>query len=136
MAEFINWSTLGTYGGALAMVMLITQFAKDISFVKKVPTQLLSYIMAFIVLIFANVFTTGISVDVIAQTFLNSIIVSVAANGGYMGIKRLTGNHVDGELLIDDSDPNKDKYRFEVGSIDDLSSKNTITLVIKTDQKL
>lgn len=136
MAEFINWSTLGTYGGALAMVMLITQFAKDISFVKKVPTQLLSYIMAFIVLIFANVFTTGISVDVIAQTFLNAIIVSIAANGGYSGIKKLTRTNIDGELLIDDSDPEKDIYRFEVGSIDGLQDKNTITLIIKTNQKL
>lgn len=42
----------------------------------------------------------------------------------------------DGHLLIDSSDPNKDIYRLDVGSIDGLADKKTITLVVKAGQDL
>lgn len=42
----------------------------------------------------------------------------------------------DGNLLIDQSDPNKDIYRLDVGSIDDLAEKKTITLCVKLGQDL
>lgn len=42
----------------------------------------------------------------------------------------------DGSLLIDSSDPTKDIYRLDVGSIDDLSDKKTITLSVKLGQDL
>jgi len=83
MNEFVNWVTLGTYGGALAMVLLLTQFTKDLSFAKRIPTQIWSYILALAVLIAANAFTTGLTPEVIAQTLFNAVVVSMAANGGY-----------------------------------------------------
>ena len=39
---------------------------------------------------------------------------------------------VDGTLEIDQSDPKKDKYLFKIDTLDDLNSKNRITLKIKT----
>lgn len=83
MNEFISWATLGTYGGALTMVMVLTQFTKELSFTKKIPTQIWSYVLAFAVLIMAKAFTIGLTLDITAQTMFNAVIVSMAANGGY-----------------------------------------------------
>lgn len=91
MSEFINWATLGTYSGALAMVLSITQFTKELSVIKKIPTQLWSYILSFIVLILANIFTNGLTLDIVAQTIFNAVVVSIAANGGYSAIAKITG---------------------------------------------
>ncbi|MDR1061820.1 MAG: hypothetical protein LBL83_11590 [Clostridiales bacterium] len=91
MSEFINWTTLGTYGGALAMVLVLTQFTKELSFIKKIPTQLWSYILSFVVLILANVFTNGLTLDIAAQTVFNAVIVSIAANGGHGVLQKVVG---------------------------------------------
>lgn len=90
MSEFITWATLGTYGGALIMVGLLTQFTKEIPFIKKVPTQLWSYVLALIVLLCANAFTNGITIDIFFQTLFNAVVVSIAANGGFSAVKKLT----------------------------------------------
>lgn len=131
MNEFINWTTLGGYGGALAMVMILTQFTKGLNFIKNVPTQIWSYILSLVVLIPAHIFTDGITANIFAQILFNGVIVSIAANGGYSGIQTLLGKTSDGQLLIDTSDPNKDTYRLDVGSIDGLAEKKTITLQIR-----
>lgn len=90
MNEFISWPTLGTYGGALAMVLVLTQFTKDFSVTKKLPTQIWSYILAFTILIIAHAFTDGLTVNLVFQTVFNAVIVSIAANGGYHAIQRAT----------------------------------------------
>lgn len=92
MSEFIQWETLGTYGGALAMVLLLTQFTKGLGFLKKVPTQLLSYILALIVLLTATIFTAAyITPAIIVQSFFNAVIVSMASNGAHTAISRISG---------------------------------------------
>jgi hypothetical protein len=83
MSEFINWATLGTYGGALAMVLVLTQFTKELTIIKNIPTQIWSYILSFGVLILANSFTNGLTLDIIAQTVFNAVIISLGANGGF-----------------------------------------------------
>ena len=89
MTKFVNWTTLATYGGAITFVMTLTQLTKETVFTKKIPTQLWSYILAFGVLLAANAFTTGLTLDVFAQTVLNAAIVSISANGGYSGVTKL-----------------------------------------------
>ncbi|GHV41892.1 hypothetical protein FACS189490_09700 [Clostridia bacterium] len=91
MNEFINWATLGTYGGALAMVMVLTQFTKELNFTKWMPTQIWSYILSLIVLICAIAFTDGLTLNNFVQTLFNSVIVSIAANGGFSVVKKATG---------------------------------------------
>lgn len=93
MTEFINWTTLGTYGGALAMVMVLTQFTKDLRFTKKIPTQIWSYILSVIVLLCAIAFTDGLTVNTAVQTLFNGVVVSMAANGGFSVIQRVTGKN-------------------------------------------
>jgi O-antigen ligase len=90
MNEFINWATLGTYGGALAMVMVLTQFTKDLPFTKKIPTQIWSYILAFVVLFCAMAFTNGLTLNTFVQTLFNAVIVSIASNGGFSAIRKVT----------------------------------------------
>lgn len=95
MSEFINWTTLGTYGGALAMVMVLTQFTKELAFIKKIPTQLWSYILALVVLMCAMVFSTGLTIDTFFQTLFNAVVVSIAANGGFSVVKKITEKNSD-----------------------------------------
>ena len=56
MNEFVNWNTLGTYAGAVMMVALITQFVKQIKILEKVNSQIISYVIAVLILIGANAF--------------------------------------------------------------------------------
>lgn len=135
MTEFVNWSTLGTYGGALAMVLLLTQFTKDLSITKKIPTQIWSYILAFVVLTLAHAFTSGLNINIIAQTLFNAVIISVASNGGFQAIQTIAGKSTDGELLIDTTG-SKDVYRFDVGDLDALTDRRTITLSVNSNADL
>lgn len=131
MNEFVNWSTLATYGGALTMVLLLTQFTKDLFFTKKIPTQIWSYILAFGVLILAHAFTSGLTPSIVAETLFNAVVISMAANGGYSAVTKIAGiSNTDGDLFIDTSNPVKDTYRLDVGSLDALQDKKTITLKV------
>ena len=91
MNEFINWTTLSTYGGALSMVMVLTQFTKDIGITKRIPTQIWSYILALIVLVWSMVFTDGLTLNTFVLTLFNAAIISIGANGGFSAIQKLTG---------------------------------------------
>ena len=88
--EFVTWAGLATHSGALAMVMLIVQFTKGISFIDKLPTQLWSYIVSLVVLYAANFFSGQLTLDNAALILFNAAIVALAANGGYDAIKRVT----------------------------------------------
>ena len=90
MNEFITWTTLGTYGGAVAMVMMLTQFTKGLGIIDKIPTQGWSYILSFLVLICAMAFTDGITINTFMQTIFNALIVSVGSNGGYDLVQKLS----------------------------------------------
>ena len=50
MESFVTWGALASFGGAAAMTALITQLTKNLGFVKKIPTQLWSYVIALAVL--------------------------------------------------------------------------------------
>ena len=85
--EFVTWTGLSTYAGALAMVMLIVQFTKGISFIDKLPTQVWGYIVALVVLLLANLFTGQLTIENAVLLLFNAAIVALAANGGYDAVK-------------------------------------------------
>lgn len=89
MNEFTTWANLATYGGSLAMVLILTQLTKEIA--KKIPTQLWSYILSFAILLAATYFTGALTVESGALLVFNAAIVSLAANGGYEAVKRIGG---------------------------------------------
>lgn len=83
MNEFVNWTTLGTYAGAVMMVTLITQFLKQTP-LGKLNAQLLSYVIAVLILIGAEAFTGGaVTVDGVLLCLINAVMVALAANGAY-----------------------------------------------------
>lgn len=88
---FFDWSYLATFAGCLLAVGIITELLKNIGFIKKIPTQIFSWVLALIVLALAQVFTTGITPETAILAVVNSAVVSLAANGGYEALNRLTG---------------------------------------------
>lgn len=81
--DFITMETLATFAGLVAAVSIVVQFSKSI--VKKrfgdaavrVYTFIISLILTFI---FAR---SGQGIEGIVLTVINSIIVAIAAMGGY-----------------------------------------------------
>lgn len=87
--EFFDWNMLGGYAGAALAVGVITETIKDIPGVKRIPTQIMSYILALIVLMLAMLFGDGFSAQGAALAMFNAALVSLGANGGYAAIQRV-----------------------------------------------
>ena len=88
---FFDWSYLATFAGCLLAVGIFTELLKNIGFIKKIPTQIFSWVLALVVLVLAQAFTTGITAESAILAVVNSAVVSLAANGGYEALNRLTG---------------------------------------------
>lgn len=89
--EFFDWSILGTLAGAVAAVAVLTEITKGLPGIKRIPTQIWSYILALGVLICAQAFTAGLTASSAVLALVNAAMVSLAANGGYEAISRLEG---------------------------------------------
>ena len=59
--EFITWGILGTYAGAVSITAIITQFLKKLPGIRNLDTQLLSYIVALVILEASTIFANGFS---------------------------------------------------------------------------
>ena len=88
MQEFFTWAMLGTYAGAVVAVTLITQLIKEWGIFKKVPTRLVSYVIALVVLLAAASFNGALTVADGALCLFNAVVVSLAANGGFDLVKK------------------------------------------------
>ena len=86
--QFVDWTILATYAGAVAMVELLTQVTKDIEGINKIPTQIWSYILSVVTLYCAYYFTGNLDASNAVLILFNGFLVSVASNGVYDGIKR------------------------------------------------
>lgn len=87
--NFFDWTYLGSFAGALAAVVLITELIKNVPIIKKIPTQIVSWVLGFVVLILAQFFTGALTVETAVLAVLNGGMVSLAANGGYSALKRV-----------------------------------------------
>jgi hypothetical protein len=87
--EFFDWTMLGTYAGAIMAVSVITEIIEDIPGIKRIPTQLMSYVLAFIVLICAMFFSGSFTVEGAGLAAINAALVSLGANGGYEAVQRV-----------------------------------------------
>ena len=81
--EFISWTMLGTYAGAVAITAMVTQFLKNIPWLKKLGPHLLSFTAALLLLEVSSLFLYGWSVENALLCLLNSVAVSLASNGTY-----------------------------------------------------
>ena len=79
----MNWQTLSTYGGAVLATATVTQFLKEFGVLKRVPTRLLSYGIALLLLLLSTQFTIGLTWANALTSVVNAAMVSLAGNGAY-----------------------------------------------------
>jgi len=89
MNEFFTWGLLATFAGASAATAIITQFVKEP--LAKIPTQIVSYVISLVILLLATAATGGTG-DWTGWAIipLNAVLVSLASNGTYSAIQRIS----------------------------------------------
>jgi len=127
----LSWTMLASFTGASTAVAFLTEWCKRFKAIKGFPTQLLSYILACLILYPAMFFTGQLTLEVAVLILFQAVAVSCAANGYYQGYLKLSKKEADGDLLIDTSNPGKDVYRLDIGSFEGLSEKKKIVLSVK-----
>ena len=79
-----SWEQLATISGASLATMLIVQLLKlPLDKVWKIPTRIVVFVIAAVVMLLATYFTKGLSADTAILTILNAVIAALAAMGGY-----------------------------------------------------
>lgn len=82
--EAYTWEYLATIAGATAATLLIVQFLKlPIDKVWKIPTRIIAYVIALIIVILAQYFTTGLDPQRALLCVINAFVVALAAFGAY-----------------------------------------------------
>ena len=80
----VTWDQLATIGGAALATLLIVQLLKlPLDKVWKIPTRIVVFFIAFVVLILATYFTQGLSWNDALLTVINAVIVALTAMGAY-----------------------------------------------------
>ena len=79
-----TWEQLATIAGATLATLLIVQLLKlPIDKIWKIPTRIVVYVIALIILMLATWFTVGLTVQTGLLTAVNAVIVALAAMGAY-----------------------------------------------------
>lgn len=91
MNDFLTWAFLGTFAGAVLITSLITQLVKGVSRIDRIPTQLVSWAVAAVVLLVSTAAAGGLVQpwETWAIIPLNAAVVSLGANGAYAGARRI-----------------------------------------------
>ena len=80
----VTWAQLATIGGAAMATLLIVQLLKlPIDKVWKIPTRIIVFVIAAIILTLATYFTQGLTWNTAILTLINAVIVALTAMGGY-----------------------------------------------------
>lgn len=81
---FFDWATLGTFAGAVAAVVFITQLLKlPLDKVWRIPTQMVVYALSLAVLIISQLAQGGFAWDQLALCVLNAAVVALMAMKSY-----------------------------------------------------
>lgn len=79
-----SWEQLATIAGATLATLLIVQLLKlPLDRIWKIPTRIIVYMIALIVLMLATYFTSGLTANTALLTAINAVIVSLSAMGAY-----------------------------------------------------
>ncbi len=86
---FFTWEYLLTFAGCVLATGVLTEWLK--SLLPNIHEQVISYVIAFVIMIAAQLATGGMkSWDVAALDVLNAVVVSLSANGAYDAIINVT----------------------------------------------
>lgn len=85
MDNFITLDYLSTFVGMVAVVVLITQFTKDLidKVAKWLPTKYLAFIYSLIVIIGYQLMSNTFDISKLLLTIINAILITMTAQGGY-----------------------------------------------------
>ena len=79
-----TWESLGTMTGATAATVIIVQYLKGPLYkLCRVPTRLLTLVIAFVILLGAQAYGTGLTWQAVPLVMINAFLVALAAMGGY-----------------------------------------------------
>ena len=82
--EPFTWQYLASIAGAAAFTLLVVQFFKvPLDKVWKIPTRVLAYVIALIVMLVATAFTSGLTLKTALLAAVNALIAALTAMGGY-----------------------------------------------------
>ena len=79
--EFFSWEVLATYAGATMFTLLVTQLIKGV--IDKIPTRIIAYIIALVVLLAANYFNGSLTASTGCLCAVNAAVVAFAAYGAH-----------------------------------------------------
>lgn len=91
MNEFFTWTALATYSGATLATGFFTQILKGMGFIDKIPTRVISYVIAVLVLLAATLFTGSFTAGNAVLCLVNAAVVSLASNGAYDAVTLVRG---------------------------------------------
>lgn len=79
-----SWEQLATIAGATLATLLVVQLLKlPIDKIWKIPTRIVAYVIALVVMLLATHFTVGITWSNGILAAVNAVIVALAAMGSY-----------------------------------------------------
>lgn len=88
-----SWAQLATITGATAAVLLIVQFIKlPIDHVYHIPTRVIVYVIALLVMTGARAFTAGFKWGDVPLIVINAFVVGLASMGAYEQTFKLLDN--------------------------------------------
>ncbi len=88
MNSFFSADMLMTYSGATLAVTLVTQFLKGIRWVDRLPTRVVSYVIALCIIIVSAFARGGVRWHEIVLALVNAVVVALAANGAFDAVKK------------------------------------------------
>ena len=95
IGEFVTWTSIMTYAGAVTLTTIMTQFFKQIPGINRINSQLLSFIIAVFLLETAVAFNGEWSVQAAILSLVNGVVVALASNGTYDAINVNGGKPVE-----------------------------------------
>lgn len=87
--DFLSVDYVASYLGSIVVIMLVTQFVKELPWIAKLPTKYLVFIVALVhLMIFVRPVYT---LEAVALTLINALLLTLTATGGYdFAVKRTT----------------------------------------------
>ncbi|WP_097027672.1 hypothetical protein [Clostridium peptidivorans] len=85
MDNLITLDYLSTFGGMVAVVVLITEFTKELidKVFKGLPTKYVVFIYALIIIIGYQIMSNTFDMSKLMLTIINAILLTMTAQGGY-----------------------------------------------------
>jgi hypothetical protein len=85
MDNFITLDYLSTFVGMVTVVVLITEFSKELidKFAKGLPTKYVVFLYSLLTIVGYQIMSDTFDPSKLLLTFINAIILTMTAQGGY-----------------------------------------------------